>query len=188
MDYLDVAMTEYQSLRSEISSSLSNQHSITNVGIASVGVVFAFGSSQWQNGVIVDVIFFLLIPIIVHFVTLAWNGEINRIARAGRFLQSKEQVVNDVLRKSYPDYPQALMWENWLRQQASPTTKKIRKTKWNYYAILGLFTLLNITSVILGLFHLLQVTRGLFLVFLPLTAINLLFMMFHFVLFRRIKR
>ena len=48
MDWIEVAMIEYQTLRDEILLSFENQQQILNYGIASIGIAIGFGASKWE--------------------------------------------------------------------------------------------------------------------------------------------
>lgn len=86
MDRIEVAMKEYESLRTEIGMAFSNQQSVLSYGIASLSVILAFTTATWGQTIIVDAVLLLVVPAVAFLVLAIWIGEVNRISRAGRFL------------------------------------------------------------------------------------------------------
>jgi|GEM_PF-2586991 len=164
MDYFTLAMQEYNALRTEINNAMTNQQSILNYGVASIGIIFAFTASNWQEVVIVDLILLVLIPLIALLVCTIWLGEVNRIARAGKFLVAKEKVINDLFLEDNKDSKvftgkEPLIWENYLRDIKKNGNSKSIKTIWNYRAIIFLMVILSISSISIGIYHNVEITN-----------------------------
>jgi predicted transporter len=189
MDWIEVAMIEYQTLRDEILLSFENQQQILNYGIASIGIAIGFGASKWEEKLIVDALLLVIIPLLSHLITLVWNGEINRISRAGRFISDKEKALNEYFLASGETDIKPLNWENWLRIEKSKGSKKNFKTKWNYYAIIAMIFSLNITSVTIGLAHNYSISNNEFIsFFMVFSVINILAFFVHFYIFNMVKK
>ncbi|MDD3478414.1 MAG: hypothetical protein PHP32_06010 [Candidatus Izemoplasmatales bacterium] len=192
--YFDIALNEYNALRTEINNAMANQQSILNYGIASIGIILAFSTSNWQEMIIVDIILVFLIPLIGLLVATIWLGEVNRIARAGQFLVVKENRINDLFLKMeendtiFQNQP-VLIWENYLRDLKKNGSDKSIKTIWNYRAILLLLGILSTTSIAIGIYHNYVITSHQFIgVFLFVGIFFLLSNVFTFMILNRIKK
>ena len=193
MDFINVAMEEYKTLREEINTAMSNQQSILNYGIASMSVIIAFSSSNWQEKLVIDLILILLVPVICLAISTIWLGEVNRVARAGNFLVEKEREINrlmkDVAPKSSDGAPtDALMWENYLRYIKKNPSNKAIKTLWNYRAILVLLFTFGLGSITMGMYHNFVISKNLvFYLFLTVALFFVFAMGYSFMLLSRIK-
>lgn len=187
MDWVEVAMEEYKSLRGEVSDSLKNQQSIINYGITAIGLVIGFGANLWKESIPADAIFFIVIPILCHLIILLWNGEVNRMSRAGNFIKEIEGKINRVVKSKSPEiHEDALSWENWLRKYKDKN--KTNKVNWNYYSLITLFLFIDIVAVVLGLLHNVEVSKGKWEAYLIVfTFINLSVYSMHYVIFRKVK-
>lgn len=189
MDWIEVSMIEYQTLRDEILLSFENQQQILNYGIASIGIAIGFGASKWEEMLIVDALLLVIIPLLSHLITIIWNGEINRISRAGRFISDKEKSLNEYFLANGETEIKPLNWENWLRIEKTENSKKNFKTKWNYYAIIAMIFSLNITSVTIGLVHNHSISKNEFIgFFIFFSSINILAFFIHFYIFNLVKK
>lgn len=187
MDWTEVAMQEYQTLRDEILLAFQTQQQILNYGITSIGIVIGFATSRWDEKLIVDILLLVLVPMISHLVTLIWNGEINRISRAGQFIKNKEETINKYVMSKCDALDEPLNWETWLRSYKN--NKQNFKTKWNYYAILSILFLINFSSVVLGFIHIISVNKWKYIwIFSVISAINLILFTIHFVIFNKVKK
>ncbi|MBN2899091.1 MAG: hypothetical protein JXO44_09995 [Clostridia bacterium] len=187
MDWVEVAMQEYQTLRDEILLSFENQQQILNYGIASMGIIIGFAANKWEETLIIDMMLFVLVPILSHLVTLIWNGEINRISRAGQFIKKKEEIINRYIMSSSDASDEPLYWETWLRSYKSE--KKNFKTKWNYYATLSMLFLINCASVLLGFIHNTSISgMESRLLFSIISLFNVVAFGVHFVIFNKVKK
>lgn len=190
MVWIEVAMEEYKSLRGEISDSLKNQHSIINYGITAIGLVIGFGANLWKETIPADIIFLIVIPILCHLIMLVWNGEVNRMSRAGNFIKDIEGKINTVVKSMSPEIEEeALSWETWLRKYKDKNkANKTNKTNWNYYSLITLFLFINIVSVVLGFSHNLYISEGNWKAwFILFTLLNFSIYSMHYVIFRRVK-
>ncbi len=144
MDWLAVVIEEYKTLREESLTSLQTQQSILRFGTATLGIVLVAGFNVWERPLLSEIIFFFFAPLISYLVLIIWMGEIARMMRSGVYLLELEKKVS----KEFSDKPEALTWENWLRQgqQDGKTPQLI----WNYKAIIAMFLLLALASIAVG--------------------------------------
>jgi hypothetical protein len=152
--WFDIVLCEYNSLRTEAIESLKSQQSIINYGLTVIGVLIGFTGSIWMQKTIVEIIYIVFIPFLCNFITLTWNGEVNRMSRAGRYIKQIEDKINRMVKTQLQIDEPALYWESYLRElkkEGRVTTNNKRKR--NYFAILGMFGLLSYLSVLIGIFH-----------------------------------
>jgi hypothetical protein len=149
--WFDIALEEYKSLRGEVSDALKNQQSIVNYGLGAVGIVLGFGANRWDDGIVVEILFTLFIPMICNLVIFVWSGEVNRMSRAGLFIRDLERKINEEAGRQLGVSREALSWETWLRtfKKNSPS----RKTLYNYLAIIFMFMLISAVASGIGLYH-----------------------------------
>jgi hypothetical protein len=115
---LDLVMHEYDAIRGEVLATLSNQVSTLTFGAATVGLLVAAAAALWNDAELLSGLLLLFAVPLVCFLTLAiYSGELVRLMRAGLFLNTLENCVNEAKR---PDHkvewpvPQAvLIWEQW---------------------------------------------------------------------------
>jgi len=192
--YFDIALNEYNALRTEINNAMTNQQSILNYGIASIGVIVAFAASKWQELLVIDIILVVFVPLIGLLVSTIWLGEVNRISRAGKFLVYKEAKINEIFMQFEKNDPilykeQVLIWENYLRDLKKNGNSKSIKTIWNYRAILMLISILSISSIFIGIYHYALVTRSGFLgIVIALALLFILGFIYMFLLLNKIKK
>ena len=116
MQWLDVAMEEYKTLRQEVQTSLTAQHTILSFGTATLGLVFGAAVNLWDEELAPIVLFSLLIPLLSGLVLLMWLSEAMRMVRAGNYLAVLEQDIAAV-GEATADWPAVppLRWECRLR-------------------------------------------------------------------------
>lgn len=159
--WFDIVLCEYNSLRTESAESLKNQQSIINYGLTVIGVLIGFTGGIWGQKSIVEIIYILFIPFICNLIILIWNGEVNRMSRAGQYINTIENKVNVMVKQELGIDKPALYWETYLRQPKREAdegsnkskSKKNNKIKRNYLAIIGMFGLLSFVSMVIGIFH-----------------------------------
>ncbi len=144
MEWVEVSLEEYKTLREEVLASMSHQHSIITYGTAAVGIVLTGGLNLWKDALLLGVILLGIIPIISYLVLVVWMGEVIRMNRAGFFLTGLENRINE----AFPDCPNVLTWENTVRTRKKEN--RLSQVFWNYISIIGLFILLALASIILG--------------------------------------
>jgi hypothetical protein len=152
--WFDIVLCEYSSLRTESIESLRNQQAVISYGLTVIGVLIGFTGGIWMKKTIVEIIYIIFIPFLCNFIILIWNGEVNRMSRAGRYIKEIEDKVNQMVKTHLKINKPALYWETYLREQKIQGRMITNnKKKRNYYAILGMFGLLSYLSVVIGVFH-----------------------------------
>ena len=139
-------MEEYKALRTVVIESLKNQQSVLSLGITTISVIIGFGTNQWTQDLIPDVVFLVFTPLFSYLILLIWIAEVSRVMTAGNFIQEIESKINSALGKD------ALNWETTLRS-------KNGQTKINYYGVIILFLLVAVFSIGSGLLHYNKISR-----------------------------
>jgi len=121
-DWLDVVLTEYTALRSEVLRAMETQQTSLSFGAATIGILAAGGFNAWEHEVPAVVVFLAGIPTLSGLVVLVWLGELTRMQRAGAMLFELERKVNDELESAGKG--KALSWETALRERGSPGTTR----------------------------------------------------------------
>ena len=142
VEWLNITMEEYKSLRSECINSINAQQYTLNVGIAAISALMVSAVHLWEQVIVSQIIFLVCIPLVSYLILLVWVGEIVRMMRAGYFIAKIENKINKHLKME-----NVLSWENWLR---SEDYKKTHPKNINYYAIIILFILLSFLSIVTG--------------------------------------
>jgi hypothetical protein len=111
-------MHEYDAIRQEVVTTLSNQVSTLSFGAATVGLLVAAGAALWDDAELLSGLLLLFVVPAVCFLTLAiYSGELVRLMRAGLFLNTVENSVNEAEqpdREAEQSDPGAvLIWEQW---------------------------------------------------------------------------
>jgi hypothetical protein len=119
-DDLDLVMHEYDAIRQEVVTTLTNQVSTLSFGAATVGLLVAAGAALWDDAELLSGLLLLFVVPSVCFLTLAiYSGELVRLMRAGLFLNALENCVNRAQRRDQeaerpdPDPEAVLIWEQW---------------------------------------------------------------------------
>lgn len=146
MDWLEIAIEEYKTLREESLTSMKMQQSILTFGTATIGLIITTGFNVWDKTPLPEILFLFLAPAIVYLIILVWLGEVGRMFRAGRFIADIEDKIN----LQFPGKEKALTWENWLltRQNENKTPHHI--LQFHYVSIFLLFAMTSLGSIIIG--------------------------------------
>ncbi len=141
-DSIEILLKEYESLRQECLSAMTNRTSVLSFGLAVVGAILAALSAtikEHGNSPLPGLILTLLIPLIANFVLFMWLGEYQRSQRAGKFLAGLEYRINHLAALKL------LSWETTLRNQH-------RKMHYPYIAAILLLELISFGSFTAGVF------------------------------------
>jgi hypothetical protein len=146
-DELRVLLSEYESLRRESLDTMTHRTQIASFGLAAVGALFAGVSLARDHepspGLVIVVIAFG-VPLIAALVLVMWFGELERMERAGSYLQGLERRINELVGE------EALGWESWLgtpRNQSGPG-----RLVYPYLAVIGLFSLIGLGAPVAAVF------------------------------------
>lgn len=145
MDWIAVALEEYKTLRAESIEAIKTQQTTLKLGTAIASAVVISGFNLWDKTLLPDLIFLVFIPILCYMVLVIWIGEVARMMRAGYYLT----LVENKISKAFPDVTNLLFYENWLRNKKKTGTPQ---HKWNYIAVIALFTFISLASIIVGNF------------------------------------
>lgn len=146
--WLDPVLTEYSSMRTESVTSMQTQQSTLAFGTATIGFVAAsaFGLIG-EDSTAFTPIFVVGVPLLSLLIVIVWFGELARMMRVGRRLETIEDIVHEELvRRGAPET--VFTWEKRLRLAES---KFDRQFCFSYYAVIGLFAGIAATSILLGL-------------------------------------
>jgi hypothetical protein len=152
--WIDVAMHEYDAIRSEIDHCLANQVSILSFGAATVGLLVTAAAALWTSSVALAGSMLLFVVPLACFLTLVVHaGELVRMMRAGRFLYAMEVWVNETL--GGPREGLLLAWEHWaIRSGQNDVDQHNRR------AIAIVFGLLALGSIFVGFWRLESAPKG----------------------------
>lgn len=124
---LNILLSEFQSIRSEILETLKMQYTILSLGTAFLTGLFGIALSQISNPL--GVLLLLLVPFVSVAVSALWGVEGIRRVRAASYVRNKiAPKVNLVYQKI--DNPKLLSdgrllaYEFWFREENSPELKK----------------------------------------------------------------
>jgi hypothetical protein len=148
---LDLVMHEYDAIRQEVVTTLTNQVSTLSFGAATVGLLVAAGAALWDDAELLSGLLLLFVVPSVCFLTLAiYSGELVRLMRAGLFLNTLENCVNRAQGRDQeaerPDPEAVLIWEQW----RSIRSKLGDVDALNRTAIVCVFILLAIGFMLMG--------------------------------------
>src|SRR5271165_1638478 len=95
MEWVDVAIEEYKSLREESLKSIEQaQHSL-QLGLAAIAAITAFGATASQNAAALqDVALAVAAPLVATLIWILWLLELGRAVRAGAHNAVLEQRIN----------------------------------------------------------------------------------------------
>ena len=146
MDWIEVALEEYKTLRAESIEAIKTQQTTLKLGTAMAGAIVISGFNLWDKTLLPDLIFLVFIPILCYIILVIWIGEVSRMMRAGHYLT----IVENKISKAYPNERKLLFYENWLRDKAFEF--KTPQLKWNYIAVIALFSFISVSSIMVGNF------------------------------------
>ena len=140
---LDLVMHEYDAIRGEVLTTLTNQVSTLSFGAATVGLLVAAAAALWDDAELLSGLLLLFAVPSICFLTLTiYSGELVRLMRAGLFLNTLENCVNE----AKPHYEPVLIWEQW----KSIRTRPRDVDRLNRAAIVCVFVLLALGFMIMG--------------------------------------
>jgi len=131
------------------------QNTILSYGATTIGLILTAGITIYDKDMLLadEAIFLVFAPLICIFIVMIWAGEVARMYRAGYFLTNKENTISCYIDKVYflHDWKQpALVWENWLRQEASNGKTPHQRLYIQHYSVLGMFLFLALLSIVIG--------------------------------------
>lgn len=144
MEWITIAIEEYKTLRLESIEAIKTQQNTLKLGTAIASAVVISGFNLWDKTLLPDLIFLVFIPILCYIILVIWIGEVARMMRAGHYLT----IVENKISIAFPDVANLLFYENWLRNKKFDN--KTPQLKWNYIAVIALFTFISIASIIVG--------------------------------------
>lgn len=148
MDWCEIVMEEYKTLREESLASIQTQNTIITYGTTAIGLAFGGGITVWDRDIVSALIFLVLIPTLTYLILLGWLGEVGRMFRAGVFLSVLERKIN----AQFPDKPPALSWETWLAKGEWKRKTPYRIISFHYRAIAGIFLFGVLAAISIGNF------------------------------------
>jgi len=146
MNWIEIAIEEYKTLRAESIEAIKTQQTTLKLGTAIAGAVVISGFNLWDKTLLPDLIFLVFIPILCYIILVIWIGEVSRMMRVGHYLT----IVENKISKAFPDATNLLFYENWLRDKTLKS--KTPQLKWNYIAVIALFSFISVSSIMVGNF------------------------------------
>jgi hypothetical protein len=148
---LDLIMHEYDAIRGEVLTTLTNQVSTLSFGTATVGLLVAAAAALWDDAELLSGLLLLFAVPSVCFLTLAiYSGELVRLMRAGLFLNALENCVNEAEppddEAEPPNHEAVLIWEQWKSIRSRPRDVD----RLNRAAIICVFVLLAVGFMAMG--------------------------------------
>jgi len=148
--FLNLQLEEYKFLREELLHSRSSRNSITNFGLATIGVFSIAGVTAMDKNIVFSYyIFALFLPIVCCLVLAIWFGEVERTMLISHYCADLEKNINNTI--SSDSVMHALKWENWLRDNKDEIGM-IRNLKYAYIASIALYILLAFSSYVTSQF------------------------------------
>lgn len=186
MEWLEIVMEEYKTLREETLTSVKMQQSILSFGTATIGIVASAGFAVWEKPLLPGIIFLIVMPLIIYLIILIWLGEIGRMFRAGGFLFRLEEKVN----RQFKDREAALLWETWLRTGKWVGKKPHHGIRIHYISIGVLLGITAIASIALGNYKICSSESLMTMVFINLAELTTMCMVLVVVIMvsQRIQR
>ena len=168
MEWIQIALEEYKSLRTESLEAVRTQQTTVKLGIVIIGCIMVTGFNLWDKSLLSDIIFFIFIPLLCYITIVIWIGEVERMMRTGYFLTTLEKKIS----RAYPNSPNLLNYETWIR--GNQAKSKLPQLTWNYIAVIVLFFLMTLASIITGNFKLASEIDALYIVLLNIPELLLL--------------
>lgn len=142
MNKEEVLFKEYDTLRAEILTAMTNRNTILTFGLATIGVLYTGAaaltrSSDYSN--LTVLILTLIAPLICTFISMIWLGEYERMRRASKFLINVERRINEMVGD------RVLTWETSLYENK-------KHMKYPYNSIIMFLTVLSMFSYTIGLY------------------------------------
>jgi hypothetical protein len=116
VEWVDVAMEEYKTLRAESLGSLEQAQLSLQIGLAAIAAITAFGATRATNvATLEDVAIAVASPLVAALVWVLWLLQVERAVLAGAQIALVEQRVN----KHFPGEVDALEWERKMLEEHS---------------------------------------------------------------------
>jgi hypothetical protein len=154
---LDLAMHEYDAIRSEIDVALTNQVSALSFGAATVGLLVAAAAALWEDEPLLSgLLLLVVVPATCMLALTIYSGDQVRLMRAGLFMNDLENWVNTAGWKARAAAGQAgvLVWEQWPIREGSADVDR-----YNRRAIVTVFVLLAVGFMLMGFYRLSTITE-----------------------------
>lgn len=151
MDWIEIALEEYKTLRTESIEAVKSQYITLNLGAVIIGGIVITGFNLWEKTILSNLIFLIFIPLFCYFILTIWIGEVKRMTRVGIYIKKLENKIS----KEYPNNVLPLNFENWLR--SANENGQTNQVKWNYIAVIALFFFISVSSIIIGNYKILDV-------------------------------
>jgi hypothetical protein len=110
---LQALLAEYDSLRCESLTSISNRILIANFTFGALALILAALVTRTKPSAIVGIVSLFFVPQVAKTGLLIWLGEYDRSQRAGHWLKGVEQRINHVLDQ------EVMTWEGSLQHQGT---------------------------------------------------------------------
>jgi hypothetical protein len=146
MEAVEIMLKEYETLRQESLTAANSRTLTLQFGLAIIGGIIAATTASDKvvaQPFITSIVLIFVVPSISMLILLIWLGEHQRIQRAGLHLTYLERRINQDASKKL------LTWENNLRKD--PPKPSIQHMQYPYRAVVGLVTLVAISSFMIGL-------------------------------------
>lgn len=108
VDWVDIAVEEYRTLRSESLGAIEQAQRSLQLGLAAIAAITAFASDGKGIGTLEIVAVAVAGPLVATLVTVLWLLELKRAVFAGSHIAELEQRIN----AAFPDRGRALTWES----------------------------------------------------------------------------
>jgi len=146
--WLDIVLEEYRTLRAESLLSIQAQHTVLEYGMAALGALAVVGFGAWNNVALSLSIFLVVLPAVSLFLLVLWINEHARMLRAGLFIATIEDKINQTLNTRYANPGQVLSWETWL--QEPPSEGQVRRLALTCNTVNVFFLLIAAASIIIA--------------------------------------
>jgi hypothetical protein len=146
MKAVEIMLKEYETLRQESLTAANSRTLTLQFGLAIIGGIIAAATASDKviaQPFITSIVLIFVIQPISMLILVIWLGEHQRIQRAGLHLTYLERRINQKVSEKL------LTWENNLRKD--PPEVSIQHMQYPYIAVVGLVTLVAISSFMIGL-------------------------------------
>lgn len=149
-EFINVSLTEYRELRSELRDIISRQFLIISLTITAISTLFGFYVEKTNNIVNSEIIFALLIPCLSTFSGILWMDCIYRQVKIGTYISVVENKINELFSENEH---KALNWEHYADSEAKETfIKKINHFQYYFglafYLLMPMISFLYLLSII----------------------------------------
>lgn len=144
MEFIEIALEEYKTLRQESLTSMQMQQAVLRYGLAIISALIAVAVNAWGDIALSSIVLLVFLPILCYLILMIWMGEVARMMRAGKYLYGLEKKINE----SFGSNDGPLDWEISLRDFSKGNGTP--QLTWNYLAILGLLLFFAVSSIVFG--------------------------------------